>query len=200
MNENSVVAVYGTHEEAEGAVKELQGCGFDVKKLSIVGKDCHLEEQVIGYDDAGDRMKYQGKLAALWGGLWGLPFGAAFFWVPGIGPVVVGGPLVSWIVGALEGAAIVGGLGGLSALGAGLYSMGVPRDSVLRYERAVRNDQYLLVADGTAEEVQRTTRFLKRSEAQAVESYVTASAPVWSQRSIGPVYQWGRRAACCGSR
>ena len=178
MNENSVVAVYETHEEAERALKELRGTGFDVKKLSIVGKDCHLEEQVIGYDDDdGGGVKYQGKLAALWGGLWGLPFGAAFFWVPGIGPVVVGGPLVSWIVGALEGAAIVGGLGGLSALGAGLYSMGIPRASVLRYERAVRDDQYVLVADGTAGEVQRATRILERSEANNVESYATAPAP-----------------------
>ena len=100
----AVIAVYNTHAEAEAAVKELQIGGFDMKKLSVVGKDYHTDEQVVGYYNAGDRMKYWGKLGALWGGLWGLLFGAAFFWVPGIGPLLVAGPLVSVIVGGLEGA------------------------------------------------------------------------------------------------
>ena len=83
--------------------KELQRSGFDVKKLSIVGKEYHSEEHVIGYYNAGDRMKYWGKMGAFWGGNWGLLFGAAFFAIPGFGPVLIAGPLVSWIVGALEG-------------------------------------------------------------------------------------------------
>ena len=174
MNENSVVAIYGTHAEAEGAVRELQRSGFDMKKLSIVGKDCHTEEHVVGYYNAGDRMKYWGKLGAFWGGLWGLLFGAAFFWVPGVGPLVVGGPLATWIVGALEGAAVVGGL---SALGAGLYSIGIPKDSVLKYEHAVRNDKYVLVAHGTAEQVQQAKRILEASPAHEVESHISAPVP-----------------------
>jgi hypothetical protein len=97
-----------------------------MKKLSIVGKDYHTEEHVVGYYNAGDRMKFWGKLGAFWGGLWNLLFGSALFLIPGIGPVVVFGPLVSWMVGALEGAVVVGGL---SALGAGLYSIGIPKDS-----------------------------------------------------------------------
>ena len=101
---NAVVAVYDTHAAADDAVKELQKAGFDMKKLSVVGKDYHTDEQVVGYYNAGERMKHWGKLGAFWGGLWGLLFGAAFFWVPGIGPVLVGGPLVAWIVAALEGA------------------------------------------------------------------------------------------------
>src|SRR5512140_3808291 len=128
---NSIVAIYPTHTAAETAIKELQQSGFDMKKLSIVGKDYHTEEHVVGYYNTGDRMKYWGKLGAFWGGLWGFLFGSAFFWIPGIGPLVVAGPLVSWIVGALEGATIIGGL---SALGAGLYSIGIPKDSILRYE------------------------------------------------------------------
>ena len=69
----------------------------------------------LGYYNTGDRMMYWGKLGAFWGGLWGLLFGSAFFLVPGIGPLVVAGPLVTWIVGALEGAVV---MGGFSALGA----------------------------------------------------------------------------------
>ena len=107
-----------------------------MKKLSIVGKDYHTEEHVVGYYNTGDRMKYWGKLGAFWGGFWGLLFGSAFFWVPGIGPLLVAGPLVAWIVGALEGAVMTGGL---TALGAGLYSIGIPKNSIVQYETEVKN-------------------------------------------------------------
>ncbi len=36
--ENSVVAVYHTHTEADQAVKELQRGGVDLHKLSTLGK------------------------------------------------------------------------------------------------------------------------------------------------------------------
>ncbi|MFZ0862286.1 MAG: hypothetical protein WCA27_28520 [Candidatus Sulfotelmatobacter sp.] len=57
---------------------------------------------------------------------------------------------MAWIVGALEGAVVVGGLG---ALGAGLYSIGIPKDSIVKYETALKTDQFLLIAHGTAAEV-----------------------------------------------
>ena len=155
---NSVVAIYDTHTQAEDAVKELQRSGFDMKKMSIVGKDYHTDEHVVGYYNTGDRMKYWGKLGAFWGGLWGMLFGAAFFAIPGIGPILVAGPLVAWIVGALEGAVVVGGL---SALGAGLYSIGIPRDSVVKYEAALKSDKFLLLAHGTADEVAKAKDILQ---------------------------------------
>src|SRR5258708_36686538 len=104
---NAVIAVYDAHSAAEGAVKELQKSGFDMKKLSVVGKDYHTDEQVVGYYNAGDRMKDWGKWGAFWGGFWGLLFGAAFFWVPGIVAVLVGGLLVAWIVAGLAGAVVI---------------------------------------------------------------------------------------------
>jgi hypothetical protein len=121
-----------------------------MKKLSIVGKDYHTDESVVGYYNAGDRMKYWGKQGAFWGGLWGMLFGAAFFAIPGLGPILVAGPLVAWIIGGLEGAVVVGGL---SALGAGLYSIGIPKDSVVQYEAALKADKFLVLAHGTADEV-----------------------------------------------
>jgi hypothetical protein len=72
------------------------------------------------------------------------------FVVPGIGPLIVFGPLVAWIVGALEGAVVVGGL---SALGAGLYSIGIPKNSIVQYEAALKADKFLVIAHGTADEV-----------------------------------------------
>jgi len=154
---NAVIAVYENHSEAEEAVKELQKSGFDMKKLSVVGKDYHTDAQVIGYYNAGDRMKYWGKLGAFWGGLWGLLFGAAFFWVPAIGPVLVGGSLVASIVAGLENAVVVGGL---SVIGAGLFSLGIPKDSIVTYETAIKAGQYLVVAHGTSAETAKARNIL----------------------------------------
>jgi hypothetical protein len=160
LENNVVVATCEDHTKAEAAVRALQQAGFDMKKLSIVGKAFRSEEDVIGYYNAGDRMLFWGKEGAFWGGIWGLLFGSAFFWVPGIGPLLIGGPLVAWIVGALEGAAVVGGI---SALGAGLYSLGIPKDSILQYESTVKAGAFLVVAHGTVEEANRARAVLDRA-------------------------------------
>jgi uncharacterized membrane protein len=169
-DENSVVAVFASHDKAEDAVRELQNSGFDMKKLSIVGKDYHTDEHVVGYYSTGDRMMYWGKWGAFWGGLWGLLFGAAFFWVPGIGPLLVAGPLAAAILGALENAALVGGL---SALGAGLYSLGIPKDSVLQYETAVKAGNLLLIAHGTPADVAGAKSIVEQTDATTTVAHVS---------------------------
>ncbi|SJM93644.1 conserved hypothetical protein [Crenothrix polyspora] len=92
---SSTVGIFNSHEDAESAVKQLQVSGYDMKKLSVVGKDYHTEEHVVGYYNTGERMATWGKYGLFWGWIWGLLFGSAFFIIPGLGPVMVGGPLVS---------------------------------------------------------------------------------------------------------
>src|SRR3984957_15152504 len=156
-NNNAVVATYASHAEAEAAVKELQSSGFDMKQLSIVGRDYHTDEQVVGFYNAGDRMKYWGKMGAFWGGIWGLLLGSAFFWIPGWGPILVAGPLIGWIISALEGAVVIGGM---SAIGAGLYSLGIPKDSILKYETALKTDKFVLMVHGSMDDATRTKEIL----------------------------------------
>jgi len=170
---NAVIAVYDSHSAAEDAVKELQKSGFNMKKLSVVGKDYHSDEQVVGYYNAGDRMKYWGKQGAFWGGFWGLLFGAAFFWVPAIGPVLVGGPLVASIIAGLEDALLVGGL---SAIGAGLYSIGIPKDSIVTYEADIKAGQYLVVAHGTAAEADEARDILSALKPSTLADHVLEPA------------------------
>jgi hypothetical protein len=170
---NSVVAIYSTHPEAEAAVKELQLSGFNMKKLSIVGRDYHTEEHVIGYYNAGDRMKYWGKTGAFWGGIWGLLVGSAFFMVPGVGPLLVAGPLVGWMVGALEGAVM---MGSLSVVGAGLYSLGIPTDSILQYETALKTGKFVVIAHGTAEETAHAREVIARTHPEALAEHQPACA------------------------
>jgi hypothetical protein len=171
---NAVVAIYDTHDAAEEAITELKKSGFDLTRLSVIGKDYHTEEHVVGYYNAGDRMKYWGKMGAFWGGLWGLLIGAAFFWVPGVGPLLIAGPVAAWIIGALEGAVVVGGL---SVLGAGLYSLGIPKDSVVQYETAVKADKFLLVVHGTAEEAARAKEVLDRTKSSEVTDHPLEAVP-----------------------
>jgi uncharacterized membrane protein len=163
---SAVVALYDTHEEAEKAVRELQRSGFDMRRLSIVGKDYQTEEDVVGYYSTGDRMKAWGKTGAFWGGLWGLLFGSAFFLIPGVGPLLAAGPLVGWIVGALEGAAVVGGL---SALGAGLYSIGIPKDSVIEYETQIKAGRFVVIAHGSPDEVSKIKGALAKTKPEDVK-------------------------------
>jgi hypothetical protein len=177
---NAVVAIYKSHPEAEAAVKELQRSGFDMKKLSIVGRDYHTDEHVVGYYNTGDRMKHWGKLGAFWGGIWGLLFGSAFFLIPGIGPLLVAGPLVGWIVGALEGAVVVGGL---SAIGAGLYSLGIPKNSILQYETALKTGKFVLIAHGTAEEAARARDIIKRTNPESMDAH----EPAETRQQASPV-------------
>jgi hypothetical protein len=171
--ENAAVGVFETHTEAEQTIKELQTAGFDVKHLSIVGRDYHTEEQVVGYYNAGDRVKYWGKLGAFWGGIWGLLVGTAFFFIPGVGPVLVAGPVVAWIVAALEGAVVVGGL---SAIGAGLYSVGIPKDSVLQLETALKAGKFLVVAHGAAADVQKAKEILSTRGASETVLHTSETA------------------------
>ena len=173
--DDSAIVIYDTHTEAERAVRELQKAGFDMKKLSIVGRDYRSEEHVTGFYKLGDRMAAWGGIGAFWGGIWGLLLGAAFFWVPGIGPVVMAGPLVAALVGALEGAAVVGGL---SALGAALFSIGIPKDQVLRYETELRAGKYMVVVHGTDLEVSHARAVLGAGDVFQVRTEGSATAAV----------------------
>jgi uncharacterized membrane protein len=151
------VAVFSTREAAEQAVKQLQRAGFDMTKLSIVGRDYHTEQHVVGYFNAGDRAKFFGKYGAFWGGIAGMLFGAAFLFVPVMGHIVILGPLATTIVGGLQGA-VVGG--GVSAVAGALSALGVPKDSVLRYETELQADKFLLVVHGDSGEQARAAEIL----------------------------------------
>lgn len=167
---SSAVGIFPNHQDAESAVKELQMSGYDMKKLSVIGKDYHTEENVIGYYNTGDRMATWGKFGLFWGWIWGLLFGSAFFFIPGIGPVMVGGPLVAWMIGALEAAVVTGGL---TALGGALVSIGIPRDSVLQYETALKSSKFIVIVHGTAQEVEKAKAILLNRAEETAEHEVS---------------------------
>jgi hypothetical protein len=158
---NAIVAVFTGHQAAEAAIRKLSEGGLDIKHFSIVGKGYHTEETVVGFYNTGDRVRFWGRNGAFWGGLWSLFFGGILMTVPVVGPVIVLGHLAAMVFAVVEGAVVVGGL---SALGAAIFSLGIPKDSVIRYEEALKADGFLLVAHGPVEEMDRAKTILEAME------------------------------------
>jgi hypothetical protein len=156
--------LFDTHPAAEAAIRQLDHAGFDMKQLSLVGKGYHSEETPMGFYTVGDRMKTWGGIGAFWGGIWGLLLAPAVFILPGLGLIGLAGPLVAALVGGLEGAVVVGGL---SALGAALTQIGVPKDQAIKFEAALKVDKYLLVVHGGAQNQDKARSVL----ADAKQSY-----------------------------
>ncbi len=165
-DQSSAVAVFSDHSAAENAIRALKGSGFDITKLSVLGKDFQSEDNVVGIYGAGDRLQYWGKMSAFWGGMWGLLAGTAFLIVPGIGPVVIAGPVAAWIVSALEGAVCVAGM---SALGAGLVSLGISKDRALKCECSIKAGKFLLILNGTETDAIKAKNTLESTEAEEID-------------------------------
>lgn len=163
MDKNgATVFVYNTHLEAEDAIRALTRASFDMEKLSLVGKGYHSEEHPVGFYTAGDRIKSWGTIGAFWGGIWGLLFAPAVFFLPGLGLVAMVGPIAASLISVLEGAAVVGGV---SALGAALTQIGVPTEQAIKYETALKVDKYLLMVHGDAQEIVKAGQVLNTAQA-----------------------------------
>jgi len=157
---DTVIAVFADHQAAETAIKKLAQDGFEMKNLSLVGKGYHTEEKVIGFYNVGNRVKFWGLRGAFWGGLWGLFFGGVFITIPLVGSVAMLGYLATIVISTIDNALL---LGGLSALGAAIYAIGVPKDSIIEYEGDVKADSFLVMAHGARDEVSRAQKILSLS-------------------------------------
>ena len=166
--DSKVVALFADHAKADNAIRSLQKAGFDMKKLSIIGRDYQSEEQVLGYVSSGDRVRYWGQFGALWGGLWGLLLGSAMLLFPGVGHVIVLGPLASALLN-LAGGAVVGG--GLAAFSAALGSIGLAPDSVVKYATAIRAGQFAVIAHGSADDASLARRLLQAAAPEDLEEH-----------------------------
>jgi hypothetical protein len=166
----SAISVFATCDQVGKAVKKVQSCGMDMHSLSIVGKGHGSDDRPAGFYSSGSRIKVWGPSGAFWGGIWGMLFGAAFFWVPGFGPLLVAGPFVNSLLGALEGVALVGNIG---ALNAALGSIGVPKSDASDYEMDLQMDKILLIANGASVQVDLIYKLLKNFNSAGAAAYDT---------------------------
>jgi hypothetical protein len=155
---NALVAVCKAPADVEASLQVLQQAEFDLQNVSLLGPGDHSLGDAVAYYRIPEGIGCWGKEGLFWTGVWSLLFGWAFVSLPDLGPILVAGPLATWIIGALDNAQL---FIGLTAVGAGLYSIGISRTRALRYEAALKRRMYLLVVHGTAAEVSRAETILK---------------------------------------
>jgi len=172
-NPDTVIAVFQDHPSAETAIRTLTAAGFDMTALSVIGKGYHTDEKVVGFYNIGDRVTFWGTRGAFWGGLWGLFLGGLVVTIPVVGQVVMLGYLAAIAIAAIENAVIVGAA---SALAAALFSIGIPRDSVIQYETALKTDRFLVMAHGPAAEIARAKALLGTVNPTRIDVH-TATVP-----------------------
>ena len=170
--DDSAVAVFADHAQADSAVRKLAAAGFRMEQLSVIGKGYHTEEKAIGFYNMGERVKFWGSRGVVWGGLWGLFFGGLFMTIPLVGHVIVLGYLAVAAMSAVEGAVVVGGV---SAIAAALSSIGIPKDSVVTYETAIKADDFVVMAHGTAPEMSRAKAILADSHPKSLDMHSLGS-------------------------
>jgi hypothetical protein len=124
--EEAAVTVPKLHEESPACARGFQRCVSDMKQLAFEGCERSACETVAGGFSTLGRVKCWGGLGAFWGGVWGWLYGSTFFQYEGAGPLMVAEPMVGWMMGAVEGG-LMGG--GLSAVGACVFSLVMPKRS-----------------------------------------------------------------------
>jgi len=166
---NSAVAVYRHHTDAEDAVHRLERAGIPMQKISIIGRNFELREDVQGCYRTERRRTRRSRLWCMDGGLFGLLMGFGMFVFPIAGTLIVLGPLAGMIAGAVSGA-------GLGALVNGLMALGIPKDRALKYQSRLLAGEFLVTVTGTPEEVTRAREILQNSGEIELETHGTAQA------------------------
>jgi hypothetical protein len=156
------VAIYANHNQADEAFSRLQTEGTDMDLLSFVGRD--YWKDMVGSRNSGEHFTYQGCLAPFWQRLWSTLRGWGVFWLFENGPVLVAGPLVRTIVATQE-EGNGNGSGHANAFEAGLSGIGIPKESLFEYEKALLSNQILVFIQGTLHEINRVQGILNETKA-----------------------------------
>lgn len=142
----TLTGLFDDYEDAQRAVSDLEAAGVPANDISIVASNAHGrhdDRDNLAAADAGDDASKGAGIGATVGGVGGLLAGLGLMAIPGLGPVVAAGWLVSTAVGALGGAAIGAAAGGL--VGA-LTHAGVPENDAHVYAEGVRRGGTLVTA------------------------------------------------------
>lgn len=168
----TIVALYDDFVTAQNAAQELIASGFDRSHVSLVASDQSGEySQYIDDPDAtpvtiaDDTTAVGAGAGAVIGGLGGLLVGLGALAIPGIGPIIAAGPLVSTLAGAGVGA-MAGGLVGA------LTSLGIPETEAGYYAEGLRRGGALITAQVPEDKVEQAMEVLDRHEPVDIEERV----------------------------
>lgn len=164
----TIIGVFSNRTDAENAISRLNDSGYSPQDISIVAKDEVITTQPD--DSSGSQMASGAAAGAATGGvvgaLAGLLVGISAVTIPGIGPLLIGGPIATAL--GLTGAAATTATGAVTGLLAGgiigaLTSLGIPQEDARVYEREINQGGVLVavptsvLTDGQAEEIMRSS-------------------------------------------
>lgn len=176
-DKHQAVNIFPSHFEAEAAVLELQKAGFDMQKISIIGKDYQTTEHVRGFLTWKDTAKAGAGEAGYWGtffgGLFGILTGVGLLFIPGIGPVIIAGHVAGVLAGWIEGM-VVGGVGAAVAGGlvGALLGLGIPKEQALKYETEIKAGKFMIIVSGTDKEIDQAQQILQNAGHKVNETVV----------------------------
>lgn len=162
-----VVGLYDQFEDARRAVEELVQNGFQRDNISLIANNARGEfKDYTGDEETGKEVGESAAggagIGAVVGGLGGLLAGLGLLTIPGIGPVLAAGPLVSALAGAGIGAAAGGLIGGL-------IELGIPDDKAKTYEEGVRRGGTLVTVTAPDPMANRAVDIMNRHNPVDVE-------------------------------
>jgi hypothetical protein len=160
---------FPNHREAELALQELKDSGFEMNQISIIGNDVDRHSDLAGAQQSNNLNDLDNKAnegatkgavsGGAAGGLTGLLVGLGLVAIPGVGPVMLAGAAATALATTLTGGAIGAAAGGL--LG-GLVGLGIPEDRAKVYSDRVDRGDYLVMAEGTDEEIRQAESIFSR--------------------------------------
>lgn len=160
---------FSTHREAESALGELRSSGFNMDQISIIGNNVNDKSDMAGaqtgenlkdLDNKADEGAKKGAVSGgAAGGLTGLLVGLGLVAIPGVGPVMLAGAAATALATTLTGGAIGAAAGGLVG---GLVGLGIPKDRAKVYSDRVDQGDYLVMVDGTDQEVRQAEEIFQR--------------------------------------
>jgi hypothetical protein len=92
--------------------------------------------------------------------------GAAFLILPGVGAVLVAGPLAAALLGGVEGALAGAAFGGLTGA---LVGLGISKVQAIRYESQVKAGKFLVTVRGDGPQIERAKSLLSGGKAETTE-------------------------------
>jgi hypothetical protein len=177
----AVFGIYPNATQAERTVDQLLAAHFRNDDISVLLPD---NKSTKGFAHEKNTKAPEGTTTGVTtggaiGGTLGLLAGIGALAIPGVGPFIAAGPIMS----ALAGLGVGGAVGGL--IGA-LVGMGIPEYEAKRYEGRIKEGGVLLsVHCDTSEEINRAKDVLKHSGAQDISSTGEASADIHATTAAG---------------
>jgi hypothetical protein len=164
--------IYATRAQTENAVETLQRTGFRVEDISVLlpenlgSKDIGAVKATKAPEGTATGVTAGGVI----GGTLGLLVGIGALAIPGVGPLIAAGPIVS----ALAGLGVGGAIGGITGA---LVGLGIPEYEAKRYEGRINKGGILLsVHCDNSEWTGKAKDILKATGAEDISSTGEASA------------------------